>query len=56
MSIGNHTFWIIVDLDTLAALTPESDRRRAMRFESFEAAEKYRQRYQGNFVTIRVPA
>ena len=63
MSIGNHTFWVIVDLDTKAALTPESDHRRALQFISHEAAETYRKglcRYretedQGNLIVVRIP-
>ena len=38
MSIGNHTTWIIVDLHTARAITPENDKRRALQFLTRPAA------------------
>ena len=38
MSIGQHTTWIIVDLHTARAVTPENDQRQALRFLTWPAA------------------
>lgn len=72
MSIGQHIFWIVVDLHTQRALTPQKDFRRAMQFVSREAATAEVQRQNrveiekaqqgassydtGRYIVIEVPA
>ena len=38
MSIGHHTTWIIVDLHSARAVSPEGDRRQTLRFLTRPAA------------------
>lgn len=71
MSIGQHTYWIVVDLHTEKAVTPENDWRRAYQF----ATEAYARQHQriltkqekekagrmasydtGRYIVVKVPA
>jgi hypothetical protein len=58
MSIGNHTTWIIIDLDTRKAVTPENDKRQAIHFTTIEAANAYLEKYRGerDWYVITLPA
>lgn len=55
MSLGNHTFWVVVSTDGLA-VTAENDKRYSLRFTSPEAARAYAQKLPGYYTVVEVRA
>ena len=63
MTIGNHTYWIVVDLYTQLAITPKDDKRAAYRFVSRISARDEKERQarensedEGRFIVVEVAA
>jgi len=59
MSIGRHTYWLIVYLPDGEAITPPEDRRLALRFVTAEDAERYMQTRKLDkdfYLVVKVPA
>jgi len=54
MALGNNTFWIIVIANQ--AITPERDKRYALKFSSPESANVYAEKHQyQEYAVVRVP-
>ena len=41
MSIGQNTYWLVVDIDTGKALCPKNDQRAALKFTRESAAKSW---------------
>ena len=61
MAIGNHAFWVIVHIPTRSAVTPDKDRRAALRFVGEGSAAAWLRREVAaenlpEFIVVRIAA